>query len=149
MTSHSLLWSWVSCQTKPLLFAVEWCVFSQSVWRSCIGSYLTRWESNLLLCLYLFTSDMCNTRTAARPAALFGAACVVLFMVLEWYFKWIIVLTFSCYSFHNHLPQAFALDQKFAALELHEQKTVLPGDHRSRSEYKFSRHLLLLCYRPA
>jgi len=33
-------------------------------------------------------------------------------------------LNFSCYSFHNHLPQAFVLDQMFAALKVHEQRTV-------------------------
>jgi len=65
--------------------------------------------------------DMCNP----RPAALFGAARVVLFMILKWYFKWIISLKFSCYSFHNHLPQAFALDQRFAAPEFHKQFVIV------------------------
>jgi len=31
----------------------------------------------------LFRTDMCNP----RPATLFGAARVVLFMILQWYFK--------------------------------------------------------------
>jgi len=65
-------------------------------------------------------TDMCNP----RPAALFGAARVVFFMILKWYFKRIFFLNFSCYSFRNHLLQAFALDLRFAVLEVHEQRTV-------------------------
>ena len=63
---------------------------------------------------------MCNP----RPATLFGAARVVLFMILQWYFKWITFLKLSCYPFHNHLPQAFALDQRFAALEVYKQFVI-------------------------
>jgi len=54
---------------------------------------------------------MCNQRAA-------------LFMILKWYFKWIILLTFLCNSLHNHLPQTFALDQRFTALEVHERRPV-------------------------
>jgi len=68
---------------------------------------------------------MCNPRAALRLAALFGAVRVVLFMILKWYLKWIIFLKFSCYSFHNHLPQAFALDQRFAAPEFHKQFVIV------------------------
>jgi len=30
--------------------------------------------------------DMCNQRAAVQPAALFGVARLVLFMILKWYF---------------------------------------------------------------
>ena len=65
----------------------------------------------------LSRADMCNP----QPAALFGAACMVLFMILKWYFKLTIFLTFSCHSFQNYLPQAFAFHQRFTALQVHEQ----------------------------
>jgi len=32
--------------------------------------------------------------------------------------------TFLCHSFHYHLPQALALDQRFKAFEVHEQMPV-------------------------
>jgi len=62
-------------------------------------------------------TDMCNPRDALR---------------LAWLCLWswngisnkLYSSIFSCYSFHNHLPQAFALDQRFAALEVREQRTV-------------------------
>jgi len=42
----------------------------------------------------------------------------------EWHFEWIIFLNFSCYSFHNHLPQAFVFDQRFAVLQAYEKRPV-------------------------
>jgi len=57
--------------------------------------------------------DMCDGgRSATR---------VVLFVILKCHFKWTIFLTCSCHSFHNHLPQAFAFDQRFTVLQVHEQ----------------------------
>jgi len=63
-------------------------------------------------------------QTPVRPVALFRAAFVVLFMILKWCFNWIVFLNFSSYWFHNHLPQAVALDQRFAALGVHEKRPV-------------------------
>jgi len=40
---------------------------------------------------------------------------------LKMVFKRIIFLNFLCHSFHNHLPQAFALNERFVALEVHKQ----------------------------
>jgi len=78
-------------------------------------------------------------------AKLFGAAHMLFFMILKWYFKWITFLTFLYYSFHNHLPQAFALDQRFAALEVHEKKTVTFFNYLGTIDHKANTNICNIC----
>jgi len=74
-----------------------------------------------------------------------SAARVVLFMILK--FKWITVAYIPQFLVLL-LSQAFALYQRFAALEVHKQRTVALFNYLTTIDrkYKFSHHLLLLCY---
>ena len=90
----------------------------------------------------MFLKQTCATRdprAAVRPAWLFGAGWFC------WYFKSIIFLNFWCYSFHNHLPQAFALDQRFAALEIHEQRTVTCFNYLGTIDHKANINIRAIC----
>jgi len=54
-------------------------------------------------------------------------------------------LNFSCYSFHNHLPQAFSLDRRFAALEVHEQRTVTFFNYLGTKDHEANTNIRTIC----
>jgi len=83
-------------------------------------------------------------QTCAARRVVWCVLRVVLFLILKWYFKWITFLNFSCYSFHNH-PQAFALDQRFAALEVHEQRTVTFFNYLATTDHKANINFRTIC----
>jgi len=57
-----------------------------------------------------------------------------------------IFLTFSYYSFHNHLSQAFTLYQSFAALGGHKQRTVKLFNYLAIIDHEANMNFRAICY---
>jgi len=54
-------------------------------------------------------------------------------------------LTFLCHSFHYHLPQALALDQRFTELEVHEQIPVTFVNYLRTIDHEAKTNFLAIC----